>query len=687
MRIPLPSIKWLLVMLSLACVVPSALLAVGLIASHYAQEREEMEEGAVSTARAVAATLDDKVWRIQRELAFVAQSPRLKAADYPALYREMQTAQRALQLTNLVLFSSTQQIVNTGVPYGNQPPKELPPMQAALLHRRPSVSGLFSSPLSHRPVVAVSVPAQSADGGNLALNANIDADQLLATLTRQNLPATWTAAIVDADGRFIARTHEHRRFIGTAVSPELRERSRSSTEAALRTSTAEGIPAVVAFHRAPVSNWTVTISIPASELNAPARRSLWMLLAGFIAVLALSVGIAWRLGMRIADSIDWLGSAARALSHRAGVPPRAAAFSEARELARSFQHAAANIADAHATIAAKAGRLKAILETSSDAIIGVGDDHRITLFNLAAERMFKTSREKARGMVLERFVPPNLQAGEVVHARCADGTSFPVEASISLVMENDKRVYTVMLRDVTDRERQREALLRSNMELQQYAFVASHDLRSPLRSLGAMLELLQTRYGSVVAEEGRELFGRCIRAVRHMDRLTADLLSYARMEHHVHPIFLVDMAEAAADAVDMLEACIRETQARVEVDRLPMVHGDRTLLVQLLQNLISNAMKYCRNRPPHVHVWAERGPHEWIVHVRDNGIGIEPQHLSHVFEPFKRLHTQQEIPGSGLGLAICKRIVGLHQGRLWCESTPGEGSLFSFSIPDTRRAT
>lgn len=688
MRTPLPTIRWLLVLLSVACVVPSALLAVALIVFHYDHEKEQVEDGAAATARALASLLDDKLWRVQGELTVLSQSPRLKAGDYAAFHREMATAQRVLQLTNIVLFSSTEQIVNSGTPWGERPPSQLPDMQSSLTSRRPAISGLFESPLTHRAVVAVSVPAQAADGRNLALNANIDAEQLLATLARQKLPPTWIAAIVDAQGRFVARTHEHGRFVGKTAPAELLARSRSDAEAVLPTTSMEGVPVVTAFHRAALSNWTVAISIPRSELNAPARYSLWLLLAGFTAVLALSVAIAWRLGTRITNSIEWLAAAARALAHRAStVAPRAAAFKEAQELARSFQHAAVNIVDAQATISAKAARLKAILEASTDAIIAVGHDHRITLFNQAAERMFKVGRDNAYGMVLERFVPPNLRAGEVVQARCADGTTFPVEASISLVMENNKKVYTVMLRDVSERERQREALLRSNMELQQYAFVASHDLRSPLRALGSMLELLHTRHGSHLCKEGLELISRCSRSVQHMDRLTADLLSYARMEHQVHPIFLVDMSEAAADAVDMLDACIRATHAHVEVDRLPMVHGDRTLIVQLLQNLVGNALKYCRNRPPHIHVWAERGAHEWIVHVRDNGIGIEPQHLAHVFEPFQRLHTQQEIPGTGLGLAICKRIVQLHQGRIWCESRPGEGSLFSFSIPDTRRAT
>jgi len=226
------------------------------------------------------------------------------------------------------------------------------------------------------------------------------------------------------------------------------------------------------------------------------------------------------------------------------------------------------------------------------------------------------------------------------------------------------------------------ALVQRNLDLQQFAFVASHDLRSPLRSVTGYLTLLQARYAPNLDAKGRDIIGRATAALAHMNQLTEDLLSYAQLDSPIQALESVDCNRVLTHVLSILDARITETGGQVTVEALPTVTGERGQLIQLFQSLLGNALKYCQGRAPVIKVSAQRGTAEWIFQVADNGIGIESQHLTRIFEVFKRLHTAQEYSGNGIGLAICERIVVRHGGRMWVDSEPGQGSIFSFSIPD-----
>jgi len=221
-----------------------------------------------------------------------------------------------------------------------------------------------------------------------------------------------------------------------------------------------------------------------------------------------------------------------------------------------------------------------------------------------------------------------------------------------------------------------------NLDLQQFAFVASHDLRSPLRSVTGYLTLLQARYAPNLDAKGRDIIGRATAALAHMNQLTDDLLSYAQFDSPVQALEFVDCNRVLTHVLRTLDARITETGGQVTVEALPTVMGERGQLIHLFHNLLSNALKYRQDRAPVIKVSARRGTAEWIFQVADNGIGIESQHLTRIFEVFKRLHTAQEYSGNGIGLAICERIVVRHGGRMWVDSEPGQGSIFYFSIPD-----
>jgi signal transduction histidine kinase len=235
-------------------------------------------------------------------------------------------------------------------------------------------------------------------------------------------------------------------------------------------------------------------------------------------------------------------------------------------------------------------------------------------------------------------------------------------------------------------ERVRERTLelsRSNEELRQFAYAASHDLKEPMRTIASYTQLLAQRYEPHLDEDGREFLGYVVDAVKRMDLLLTDLLTYSQHLGTKPATFQSVNAEAVLMGVLMnLQAAIKETNATITHDPLSAnVMSDFAQLSQVFQNLVGNALKYrSSERDPVLHIWSEERDDEFVFHVRDNGIGIDPMYRDQVFGIFKRLHGR-EFPGTGMGLAICKKIVERHGGEIWVQSTPNAGSTFSFSLP------
>jgi PAS domain S-box-containing protein len=224
-------------------------------------------------------------------------------------------------------------------------------------------------------------------------------------------------------------------------------------------------------------------------------------------------------------------------------------------------------------------------------------------------------------------------------------------------------------------------LARSNRELEQFAYVASHDLQEPLRMVASYTQLLARRYQGQLDGTANEFIHFAVDGAIRMQHLINDLLTYSRVGTRGKPFEPTDCGQVLAETLANLKIAIEESGARVEHGPLPTVQGDRVQLVQLLQNLIGNAVKFRGTSAPGVYVSAERCGDEWQFRVRDNGIGIEPQYFERIFVIFQRLHTREEYPGTGIGLALCKKIVERHGGRIWVESQPGRGATFHFTIP------
>ncbi|WP_436347783.1 sensor histidine kinase [Natronorubrum sp. FCH18a] len=249
-------------------------------------------------------------------------------------------------------------------------------------------------------------------------------------------------------------------------------------------------------------------------------------------------------------------------------------------------------------------------------------------------------------------------------------------------------------------ERVQTQLEESNERLEQFAYVASHDLKEPLRMVSSYLQLIDGRYADDLDSDGEEFLEYAVDGAERMQGMIDGLLEYSRVETRGDPFEPVDLEAAILDVRKNLELRLEETNADVEIEQLPRVEGDASQLQQLFQNLLSNAVEYSGEEPPRVSVTAERDGSEWIVSVRDEGIGIDPADQERIFRIFQRLHSQEEHEGTGIGLALCERIVERHGvransvrpgstdersesvgGEIWVESEPGEGTTVSFTLP------
>ena len=292
-------------------------------------------------------------------------------------------------------------------------------------------------------------------------------------------------------------------------------------------------------------------------------------------------------------------------------------------------------------------------------------------------------RNLLRALEGERFTDVGYSGAEGRSRRFFEVAHAPVRSGAGQVVGA-----TVFARDVTDRhlavdlrKQLLDDLARSNRELEQFAYVASHDLQEPLRMVTSYLQLLERRLGPQLAGEEREFLDFAVDGGRRMQALIGDLLQYSRLGRAAVPARPVDSGEALSLALANLEVALQESGASVVRGALPAVLVDQVQLVQLFQNLVGNAVKFRAARPPRVEIGAVADGDRWRFSVKDNGIGIAPQDAEAVFTIFRRLHTREQYPGTGIGLAIAKRVVERHGGRIWVESVPGEGATFCFTLP------
>ncbi len=716
------SIRSHLVWLVMACLLPALVAIVMVLHYEYLRARSEFIRETLSTALLLRHGVDEIFARTEASLQALATSPHLKSQDYAAFHQQAQTLVRGNKSGHILLIGASGQVVmDSEKSFEQQQPKAINQAQLERVLRLgyPDISEIFTAPQAGKPLVNVAVPVYGAGFGGVithALVGQIPVEQFQKFLLENPLPTKQTTSIFDGAGTVAAATGSSGKFAGQNVNADLFRALQKADHGSLELVNLAGTPMLGVFSRSPTSRWGVTIGIPRAAFADDFWRSFWLLAGGAALLLASSLALAWTLGGRIAHTICALLEPAKELGHGRTVVVPELPIREVEEVGRAITKASAMLVDARQTLATTDARLRSILDAAQDAIITVDENLVIVMFNQAAVTMFACPAPDAMGSAIGRFIPEPFyfpveamqpQDADDAKASSQDRTKnalhvgsdriakgvrtnayeFPVEISYSSVFESGTAFYTLIVRDITHRVLAQEALVRSNIDLQHFAFVASHDLKTPLRSISGFVQLLERNYADKLDQKGLHLIQRTGAAAQRLEQLTEDLLAYARVSCDVRPSLPVDCQQVANELLCLLEAAIIDSGGLVEVvGALPVVMGDRTQLLQLFLNLVGNGLKYCRGRTPVVRLSAQRRDHDWVFSVADNGIGIDAQHQEKVFEVFKRLHTQQEFPGTGIGLAVCRRIVEGRGGKIWFTSTLGEGTTFYFSLPDAPNA-
>lgn len=364
-------------------------------------------------------------------------------------------------------------------------------------------------------------------------------------------------------------------------------------------------------------------------------------------------------------------------------------------------------------------KFRSLLEAAPDAMVMCLDNGEIVMVNSQTEVLFGCGRDNLLSRNIRSLVPDwqfqrplqsdpeagtmKLQPGDIgmeLYAVREDGSTFPVAISVRPLHTEEGVVITTAIRDISVRRKNEEeirrlnstleqrvlerteALMQSNEELQQFAYIASHDLQEPLRTVSIFAQLLAKRYQGQLDGDADQFIRYLVESAERMERLIHDLLDFSRVDARGTDHFVrASCEEALNDAIRNLHSLIEENRAVVTLSSLPVVLADPVQLTRLFQNLLVNSIRYRSEQAPQIHIAAEPRDGEWLFSVKDNGIGIEPQYAEKVFGIFKCLHSRDKYPGSGMGLAICRKIVTRHEGRIWVESDLGKGATFYFTLP------
>jgi len=364
-------------------------------------------------------------------------------------------------------------------------------------------------------------------------------------------------------------------------------------------------------------------------------------------------------------------------------------------------------------------RFRSLLEAAPDAMFVCRDDGEIVMVNSRAEELFNCGRDRLVSRDIQTMVPGwgfrrqpawdeesgreaigSVERGVELLARPENRAPFPVEITFSPLETEEGVLITSAIRDISERKKteeqihqlnanlerrvleRTEALLRSNEELQQFAYVASHDLQEPLRTVSVFAQLLSKRYRGKLQGDADQYIDFIVQGAARMERLIADLLDFSQVEARGADFFTkVSCDMVLDDVLDNLRSLIEDNGAIITRTPLPLVTGDAFQLARLFQNLVVNSIKYRTAEAPYIRIAALNAGSEWRFSVTDNGIGIEPQYAEKVFGVFKILQPRDKSSGSGMGLAICRKIVNRHEGRIWVDSQLGKGATFYFTLP------
>lgn len=347
-----------------------------------------------------------------------------------------------------------------------------------------------------------------------------------------------------------------------------------------------------------------------------------------------------------------------------------------------------------------------MVEYSPNALILVNEESKIVYVNVYAENLFKYPKTELIGRGVEILIPERLRkkhpglvkmfflgptsramgVGRDLYAVKKDGTEFPVEIGLNPLVTIGGTLVLAAIIDISERKIKDAALKRQleleskNQELEQFAYIASHDLREPLRTINNYIQVIEEDCAEILNDTSRHYFFAMNQAIKRMEVLIGALLEYSRMGKDL--VFTpVDLNKLLENVKADLASSISSHHVNIHIGELPILTVNEIKIRQLFQNLLSNAIKFGKkNLKPEIFISAEKQDTRWKFCIKDNGIGIEEKYFKRIFQIFQRLNTSEEYEGNGIGLANCKKIVELHNGEIWVESTPGEGSVFCFTM-------
>lgn len=564
------------------------------------------------------------------------------------------------------------------------------------------------------PVLRIGVPVYGNGKGPLAVVVlNVDMAPALNQLREELRSQTLATYLFDSRGNFLIHPDPRREFgldLGTGevldrVFPQL-TRLTQATEpwvGMLSGREAKATTHVALPFALRQGTRLVLLVEGVSAVNA-ARSAAWgAVLGAALVAVGLAMGAALLLSRALTRPLAVMTSLAQHYpSHQEAALP-VDAPGEVGTLARALGQMDAQIRERNDQLEAQQARFQRMFESSPHAQLLVDKSQRISMANDRATSLFGYSRAEMEGQALEMLIPTAARAvhrghvegffarpssramamGRTFEIENKSGATVHVEIALAALAADGETEVLASIVDVSRRVRSEQALRTSNQELEQFAYVASHDLQEPLRMVTNYTELIARRYEGKLDAKGTKYMAYVVDGARRMQRLISDLLAYSRVESQGRVFGRIDLNVTLKGVLDALQVAVQEAGAVVEVQPLPEVSADASQMHQLFQNLLDNAIKFRSEQAPRVVVSAmdEPGNREQVrITVRDNGIGIDMRSADRLFKMFQRGHARDRYPGTGIGLTVAQRVVQRHGGKIWVEPTPGGGTTFRLTL-------
>jgi len=644
-----------------------ALSVAALVFLEFDRERKHLEQNLQLTVTALSKAVDIEVETATTGATMLLASNKdlIERKDFAALHAHLSQAMaQARLIEHVALIDRTgQQLINTLMPFGTPLPisKNLDKYVPVFEGGHSSISPLSSGTLSGHHEIFITIPVKLRDQIPYVFVAVVPVSHFNGLLTSLGIPPEWLGNIFDAQGTIIARTRDESKFIGKKVSAGLQAQLAARSYGIFESRNLDNVDSIAAFYHAGTTGLGAAIGVP-KELIFWQALEAQLIPGAFIALTVVFFLLAWHYGL--------------ALMHQ-------------RDTERRFSASLSNAAVGFAMTALD-GVFMDCNQAFRDLTGYSADELRILRF-----QHFIHPDDLPENMVLYGLLARGEIPAFVVENRFVrrDGRVVWVRKSVSMVRGDDfaPRWSFALIEDISDRkqaemelEEKNKALERSTADLEQFAYVASHDLQTPLRNVVHYTQLLERRYKGNLDSEANLFIGFIVDGGKRMVRLINELLNFARISNLSQALQPVSAEEAVSQALLNLGVAASADDLELKLGTLPEVMAEQSYLVDLFQNLLGNSLKFrAPSRKLVLSISAERDrPGFWRFAVADNGIGISREFHDKIFEIFQRLNPTTDIEGTGIGLTICRRIIHHFGGALWVESAPDSGATFYFTLMD-----